>query len=240
MISKFEDRRDAGRQLAKVLKDYRRVAGLLVFGLPRGGVVVAYEVAEALNVPLEVFIVRKLGVPWQKELAMGALAEGGASVINQDVVAACGVTEEIISQVIEEEKNEIARRAKIYRGRSPLPVIRGREIILIDDGLATGATVLAAVKALKRKNPLGIILAVPVGGRETCQEVRQEVDEVICLLSPESFNAVGNWYEHFDQVTDEEVVDLLARSQSKRQPDGMLLENEGRKKGKIAYRRLQP
>lgn len=215
MMQTFQNRRDAGRQLAAKLKAYKNHVGIFVFGLARGGMVVAYEVAKELEAPLDVFLVRKLGVPWEPELAMGAIAEGGVTIINQNIVAGLNITEKELRHVIEQEKKELVRRQRIYRGHRTPPIVQGREIILVDDGLATGATMQAAVKALKERGAKRIIIAVPVGETETCNSLRPEADDVICLLTPCPFEAIGNWYEQFEQTTDEEVVGLLARSQSK-------------------------
>jgi erythromycin esterase-like protein/predicted phosphoribosyltransferase len=209
----FRDRSEAGRQLAAKLAAYANRPDVLVLGLPRGGVPVAYEVARALGAPLDVFIVRKLGVPGYEELAMGAVATGGVRVLNEALVQKLGIPEYVIEVVAAREQEELKRRERLYRGGRPLPDVRGRTVILVDDGLATGATMQAAIKALKQQDPARIVVAVPIASRETCEELRAEVDEVICAVTPEPFQAVGLWYEDFSQTTDEEVRALLARQQ---------------------------
>jgi predicted phosphoribosyltransferase len=207
----FRDRVDAGRQLAARLAHYADRDDVLVLALPRGGVPVGYEVAEALAAPLDVFLVRKLGVPGQEELAMGAIASGGVRVLNESVVNLLNLSEADIAPIELAERRELDRREREYRtGRPPLDV-RGKIVILVDDGLATGSTMRAAVAALKRMGPARVIVAVPVGARETCEELENEADEAICAREPEPFHAVGIWYEDFAQTTDEEVRDLLAR-----------------------------
>ncbi len=212
MAQKFLNRRDAGKQLAAELRPYKKDAGVFVFGLPRGGMVVAYEVANALNAPLDVFLVRKLGVPWQPELAMGAIAEGGFVLMNENIVADLNISKEEIAQVIEQEKKELHRRHRLYRGRQAPPVVEGREVILIDDGLATGATVRVAVKALKERGVKKLIVAVPVGDRGTCDSLRGQVDDLVCLSTPHPLESIGQWYEEFEQTSDEEVIQLLGKS----------------------------
>jgi predicted phosphoribosyltransferase len=209
---RFEDRADAGRKLARQLAAYADRAGVLVLALPRGGVPVGFEVAKALRVPLDVFLVRKLGVPGHEELAMGALASGGVRVINKDVVRGLGIPEEILDEVAAEEGQELRRREHTYRGDRSPPDVKGRTVILVDDGLATGSTMRAAVAALRRLGPARIIVAVPVGAPDTCAELAEEADEAVCALTPEPFLAVGMWYEDFRQTTDEEVRDLLDRA----------------------------
>lgn len=219
-LSRFRDRQDAGRQLALKLASYKKHLDVFVLGLPRGGVVVAYEVAKSLDAPLDVFIVRKLGVPWQPELAMGAIAEGGISVLNQSMVANLNIPQTEINKVVELEKKELKRRQRVYRGSHAPPVVQGREIILVDDGLATGATMRAAIRALKAKGVKKLIIAVPVVDSEIIEDFRKEADEFICLLTPHPLAAIGYWYEAFGQTTDEEVIDLLAKSRNKFQLDG--------------------
>jgi putative phosphoribosyl transferase len=184
---------------------------VLVLGLPRGGVPVAHEVASALGAPLDVFIVRKLGVPGHAELAMGAIASGGVRVVNDSVVGELGITASEMDRVASEELRELERRERLFRGDRPPPQIEGRTVILVDDGLATGSTMRAAVAALRSRSPARIVVAVPVGAAETCEEFRREVDEVVCAEAPLSFRAVGAWYENFDQTSDAEVRDLLRR-----------------------------
>jgi len=210
----FLDRRDAGRMLAQQLSALAGRPDLLVLALPRGGVPVAFEVATALRAPLDVFVVRKLGVPGQEELAMGALASGGLRVLNQDVVRMLDLSPEIIDAVARREEEELTRRERLYRGeRAPLAVA-GRTIILIDDGLATGSTMRAAAAALRQRGPARLIVAVPVAARQTCDQLRREVDEVICAATPSPFLAVGQWYAQFGQTTDDEVRELLRRAEA--------------------------
>lgn len=209
----FRDRADAGRQLAQRLQHYANRPDVLVLGLPRGGVPVAYEVARALNAPLDVFVVRKLGVPDQPELAMGAVASGGVRVLNEDVVTALKMPRQVIEAVAAEEQRELERRERLYRGDRPPLDVRGRTVILVDDGLATGSTMRAAVAALRRLQPARIVVAVPVASPSVCESFRDIVDEIVCLLTPEPFYAVGLWYQDFSQTTDEQVRDLLQRAQ---------------------------
>ena len=208
----FNDRRDAGRQLAARLRASYAGQGrhVIVLGLPRGGVPVAYEVARALHAPLDVFVVRKLGVPGHEELAMGALASGGVRVLNEEVLSYLGLDEKAIERVSRVEGAEIERRERLYRGDRPAPVIAGRTVIIVDDGLATGATMRAAVAALRRLGPARIVVAVPVGALETVAELEQQADELVCVTSPEPFWAVGTWYHDFSQTSDAEVRQLLA------------------------------
>jgi putative phosphoribosyl transferase len=184
----------------------------MVLALPRGGVPVGYEVAQALHAPLDVFLVRKLGVPGHEELAMGAVATGGVRVLNEQVVRALHIPEQVIDAVARWELEELARRERLYRGDRPPPDVHGRTVILVDDGLATGATMLAAVRALRQQHPARIVVAVPIASRDTCELLRDEVDDVICAATPDPFYAVGLWYENFEQLTDEEVRELLARA----------------------------
>jgi erythromycin esterase-like protein/predicted phosphoribosyltransferase len=207
----FRDRREAGRVLAEKLTAYANRSDVLVLALPRGGVPVGYEVAGALGAPLDVFVVRKLGVPGYEELAMGAVATGGVLVLNDQLVERLGIPQHIIDAVAARERQELARRERLYRsGRPPLDV-RGRTVILVDDGLATGATMHAAIQALRQQNPARIVVAVPTASPETCEEMRARADDVICGITPEPFDAVGRWYRDFSQTTDEEVGVLLAQ-----------------------------
>jgi putative phosphoribosyl transferase len=208
----FRDRREAGRLLAATLTAYANRPDVLVLALPRGGVPVAYEVARALGAPLDVFLVRKLGVPGHEELAMGAIATGGVRVINDELVRALRIPDEMIEAVVAKEQQELERRERLYRGDRPPPDVRGRTVILVDDGLATGATMYAAVKALQQQQAARIVVAVPIASPETCEQLSGEVDDIICAVTPEPFYAVGLWYEDFSQTTDEEVHDLLARA----------------------------
>jgi predicted phosphoribosyltransferase len=209
---RYRDRRQAGRFLAEKLGSYADRPDVLVLALPRGGVPVAFEVAQALGAPLDVFLVRKLGVPGHEELAMGALATGDVCVLNEDVIQTLDIPERIINAVAMQARRELMRREQAYRGDRPPPEIRGRTIILVDDGLATGSTMRAAVAALRQQQPARIVVAVPLGSPNTCTELRDEADEVVCALTPEPFHAVGMWYEDFSQTTDEEVHELLARA----------------------------
>jgi erythromycin esterase-like protein/predicted phosphoribosyltransferase len=207
----FRDRREAGRRLAAKLAAYANRPDVLVLALPRGGVPVAYEVARALRAPLDVFVVRKLGVPGYEELAMGAVATGGARVLNDDIVTALRIPPYMIDAVADREHEELRRRERVYRGGRPPPELRGRTVILVDDGLATGATMLAAIKALRQLQPARIVVAVPTAAPDTCEALRAVVDDVVCAITPEPFQAVGRWYEDFSQTTDDEVRELLAQ-----------------------------
>jgi predicted phosphoribosyltransferase len=210
----FRDRRDAGRRLAAELTNYAEQNDVLVLALPRGGVPVAYEVARALHAPLDVFMVRKLGVPGYEELAMGAIATGGVRVLDEEVVRMLHLPRDVIERATAIEMTELERRERQYRGDRPAPDVRGRTVILIDDGLATGSTMRAAIAALKKEGAKRIVVAVPVAPPETCQALRAQVDDVVCAVTPEPFRAVGLWYGDFSQTTDEEVRDLLARAAS--------------------------
>jgi predicted phosphoribosyltransferase len=210
----FPNRADAGRFLAEKLARYANRDDVIVLGLPRGGVPVAYEVAKRLRAPLDVFIVRKLGVPGFEELAVGAIASGGVRVLNEDVARALPSANEIIESVTARETAELERREQIYRDGRPAPELRDRIVILIDDGLATGATMRAAVKALRQRGVGKIVVAVPVGPPDTCREFEEDADEVVCGIAPEFFQAVGQYYEDFSQTSDEEVRELLARAAS--------------------------
>ena len=205
----FRDRREAGRALAEELATYRDRDGVLVFGLARGGVPVAWEVAAALHAPLDVFLVRKLGVPRWSELAMGALASGGGVVMNDNVVSSLHITDDQVREVIANETAELVRREQAYRGGRPIADPRGKIVILVDDGIATGASMLAAVRALRAAGPQSIVVAVPVGPLSTCRELAQEADDVVCATMPPGFEAVGQVYADFHQVSDDEVRDLL-------------------------------
>jgi putative phosphoribosyl transferase len=208
----FKDRRDAGKQLAQELLAYAGRSDVIVLALPRGGVPVAYEVARTLNAPLDIFIVRKLGLPGHEELAIGAIASGGIRVLNHDIVQGLKIPQTMIDTVTRQELQELERRERAYRGDRPPPDIRGRTVILIDDGLATGASMRAAIAALRAQNPARIVVAVPTAAPETCAAFESEVDEVICAMTPEPFYGVGRWYEDFSQTTDEEVRALLEQA----------------------------
>jgi putative phosphoribosyl transferase len=215
MEGAFQNRAEAGRLLAQKLSKYTGRDDVIVLGLPRGGVPVAYEVARALGVPLDVFIVRKLGVPGFEELAVGAIASGGVRVLNEDVMRALPNVDEIIESVTAREAAEMERREKSYRDGRPAPELRDRTVILVDDGLATGATMRAAVKALRQRGAAKIVVAVPVGPPDTCREFEDVADETVCATAPEFFQAVGQYYEDFSQTTDDEVRELLARAAQK-------------------------
>jgi len=215
----FRDRSDAGRHLAAILVTYANDPDLLVLALPRGGVPVAYEVAISLNAPLDVFVVRKLGVPWHEELAMGAIATGGVRVLNKEVVQSLGIPPEVIDRITMDERRELKRRERAFRDDRPTPHIDDRIIILVDDGLATGATMRAAVAALRQQHPRRLVVAVPIAAPETCDAFRAEVDEIICAVEPQHLDGVGRWYWDFSQTTDEEVRDLLRRAAQRKPAD---------------------
>ena len=212
MNQPFRDRRDAGRLLAEKLSAYANRPDVIVLALPRGGVPVAYEVGRALNAPLDVFPVRKLGVPGHDELAMGAIAPGGIRVLNDELVRALRIPDDLLDAVVAKEEQELTRREQLYRGdRAPIDV-RGKTVILVDDGLATGATMLAAIKALRQHQAGRIVVAVPIAAPETCDQMRAYVDDIVCAVTPEPFYAVGLWYENFSQTSDEEVRELLKQT----------------------------
>ena len=212
----FQDRFDAGRSLASKLSHLAHRSDVVVLALPRGGVPVAYEVARALNAPLDIFVVRKLGLPGYAELAMGAIASGGVRVLNEGLVRELAITEDVIDAVVAKEERELERRERQYRdGRPPIEV-EGRTVIIVDDGLATGSSMRVAALALKNRKPAHVVVAVPVAARETCAEFESEVDQVICAATPEPFWAVGQWYRDFSQTSDEEVRELLRRAASHR------------------------
>ena len=208
----FRDRREAGRLLAAQLGKYANRPDVIVLALPRGGVPVAYEVARQLGAPLDIFLVRKLGVPGYEELAMGAIASGGVRVLNDQLMGMLHIPDDIIDEVAAWEQRELMRREHLYRGERPPPDVRGRTVILVDDGLATGSTMQAAIKALRQQQPARIVVAVPTASPDVCEQLRSQADEVICAITPEPFHAVGLWYGDFSQTMDEEVRDLLARS----------------------------
>jgi len=208
----FRDRTDAGRSLAFQLLNYKNNPKVLVLALPRGGVPVAFEVASELNAALDIFVVRKLGVPGYEELAMGAIASGGARVLNNAVIQDLAISPETIDEVTRREEEELHRRERVYRGgRSPLS-IAGKIVILVDDGLATGSSMRAAVAAVRQEKAARIIAAVPVGAQEICSDLSKEADEVVCTVIPRGFHAVGIWYDNFTQTTDAEVQDLMRRA----------------------------
>ncbi len=216
----LRDRADAGQQLAKKLRAYAGQRDLLVLGLARGGVPVAYEIALALHAPLDSLVVRKLGVPGYEELALGAIASGGVRVLNQDIVNAWAISDEQIALVTAREQQEIERRERAYRGGRPALNIQGKTVILVDDGIATGATLRAAIALLRTQAPAKLIVAVGVAPRETCQALEIEVDEVVCLYQPEPFEAVGLWFANFAPTTDEEVRILLTQASLRFEQEG--------------------
>jgi putative phosphoribosyl transferase len=214
----FRDRTEAGQLLARKLRRYADRPDVIVLALPRGGVPVAYEVAKALHAPLDIFLVRKLGVPGQEELAMGAIATGGIRVLNEDVVRMLNIPPRVIDSVAAQEARELERRERLYRGDRPAPDVTGRTVILVDDGLATGSSMRAAVAALRQKNPSRIVVAVPIAAAATCREFEAEVDEIVCYATPEPFYSVGLWYEDFSQTADEEIRQLLERATNQPSP----------------------
>jgi predicted phosphoribosyltransferase len=212
----FQGRRDAGRVLASLLQHYRGRDDVIVLALPRGGVPVAYEVARALGAPLDVFLVRKLGVPGHEELAMGAIASGGVIVLEDDVVRGLDIPPEVIQRVADQEARELERRERAYRGDRPFPNLAGKVVILVDDGLATGSSMRAAIQAVRSRRPARIVVAVPAAPESTCRELEHEVDEVICAVTPAPFFAVGQAYWDFTQTTDDEVRALLRSAEDER------------------------
>lgn len=217
-VEPFTDRRAAGRELGRLLAAYAGREGLAVLGLPRGGVPVAYEVARTLGAPLDVFVVRKLGVPGHEELAMGAIASGGVQVVNEDVLAAAGVGRAGLDAVTVRERGELARRERAYRGERGALALAGRVALVVDDGLATGATMRAAIAALRRRDVAATVVAVPVAAPEICAELARHADELVCALAPRPFVAVGAWYEDFDATSDAEVRSLLDAAARERRP----------------------
>lgn len=213
---RYRDRKEAGQRLAERLLDYRDRPDVVVLGLPRGGVVVASEIARRLHAPLDVFVVRKLGVPGQEELAMGAIASGGVRVLNSAVVDVCGIPASVIEEVTEQERRELERRERLYRGVRPPIAIEGRTVILVDDGIATGATMRAAVAALRRLKPARIIVAAPTAAPQACELLAKEADEVVCDIMPDPFYSVGLWYDDFTQNSDEEIRELLEHAAASR------------------------
>jgi len=220
MDERFQNRTEAGRRLAAALVRYAGRNDVLVLGLPRGGVPVAFEIASALDAPLDVFIVRKLGLPGHEEFGIGAIASGGMRIVDESVLRAYGVDADTLDQITTRELRELGRREQLYRDGRPFPAIENRIVILVDDGLATGSTMRAAVAALREKRPREIVVAVPVGARETCAAMAALADEIVCLETPDPFYAVGLWYMNFEQTEDEEVHDLLERAAAKTVPRG--------------------
>ncbi|WED44457.1 phosphoribosyltransferase [Legionella cardiaca] len=213
-MDKFINRHEAGRILADQLKSYANNPDVIVLALPRGGAPVGYEIAKALSAPLDVFIVRKLGVPGHEELAMGAIASGSTVIFNEEIIDALHVSKEAIDSVIHSEEQELARRENMYRHNQPYPSLKNKIVILVDDGVATGATMRAAIKSLRKQNPARLVMAIPVAAYSTYQEMAKLVDEIICPLQPLHFYAVGLWYEDFAQTSDNEVSALLANKTS--------------------------
>ena len=205
----FRNRHEAGRDLARDLLEYAGRHDVVILALPRGGVPVGYEIAQALHAPLDLLIVRKLGVPGEEELAFGAIATGNIRVLHDTVIRHTGLSDAAIEQVTRDEAHELLRREQAYRGHRPPPAIEGRIVILVDDGLATGSTMRAAIAAVRQRRPARIVVAVPVASHETCEELRHEADEVHCSITPLLFSGVGQWYEDFSQTTDAEVRELL-------------------------------
>jgi putative phosphoribosyl transferase len=214
----FKNRTTAGQTLAGELTDYANRSDVIVLGLPRGGVPVAFEVAQALKAPLDVVVVRKLGVPEQEELAMGAIASGGVRIINEHIVNQMNISDDMIARVAVQEERELERRELLYRGDRPFSDLRERTVILVDDGLATGATMWAAVASVRRQHPAQIVIAVPVATTETCQELATAVDKIVCAATPSPFYSVGMWYKDFPQTTDDQVRHLLAKTETNHQP----------------------
>lgn len=216
MGSLFLDRRDAGRRVAARLLEYANDPDVIILALPRGGVPVAYEVAHALNAPLDLFVVRKLGAPGQEEMAIGAIASGGVRVLNEELIDYLGISDADVERIAGKEERELRRQEKEYRGDAPLPKLAGRTVVLVDDGLATGATMKAAIAALRERDPGRLIVAVPTSEPTVCAEMRRLADDCICATTPIPFRAVGIWYEDFSQTTDEEVRLLLKRNRGER------------------------
>jgi putative phosphoribosyl transferase len=206
----FHDRADAGRKLAKELRSYADRNDVLVLGIPRGGVVVAFEVAKALHAPLDIFVSRKLGVPGQEELAFGAVSSGGVRILDQEIVGALAIPQRQIEECSQRAREELERRERLYRGGRPPLALEGRTVILVDDGIATGSSMRAAIQALRQLKPARLAVAVPVAPQATCARLKREVDELVCVQTPKYFYAIGQFYEDFSQVGDEEVSELLA------------------------------
>ena len=215
MTQPFTNRREAGRILAERLRGHVPRSNVVVLALPRGGVPVAYEVAAALDAPLDVFVVRKLGVPGNEEYAIGAIASGDIGLVDAGTVAMLGLSRQDIDRIVEAERRELGRRERLYRGGRPFPDLAGKTVVLVDDGLATGATMRAAIEALRSRGPAAVIAAVPVASREACAMVAAAADDCVCALTPAPFHGVGKWYADFSQTTDDEVLDLLARADAR-------------------------
>lgn len=218
MSERFLNRTEAGRQLAAELTRYASRSDVLVLGLPRGGVPVAFEIALALDAPLDVFVVRKLGLPGHEEFGIGAIASGGVRVVDESVLRAYGVDADVLDRITERERRELERREQLYRDERPFPSVADRIVILVDDGLATGSTMRAAIAALRAEHPREVVVAAPVGAPETCAAIAQLADDLVCLETPDPFYAVGLWYQDFEQTDDEEVHDLLERAAARTAP----------------------
>lgn len=223
MPNRFQDRSDAGRQLAGLLS-HLRGKDVIVLGLPRGGLLVAYEVAHALQAPLDLLNVRKLGVPWQEELAMGAIATGGVQVLNNDIIMSAGVNKEELEEVATLQQLELQRREHLYRGGRPAPSLHGRTVVLVDDGIATGSTVRAAIAVIRAQHPARLVLAVPVAQDSIAAALEAEVDELVCVRRPGDLYAISAWYDHFPQTTDREIQEVLMRAAA--EPAASRLESE--------------
>ncbi|QRN03583.1 phosphoribosyltransferase [Legionella sp. MW5194] len=215
-MERYTDRGEAGKILAEHLIDYKKKPNTLVLALPRGGVPVGFAIATALSIPLDVLLVRKLGVPGHKEFAFGALASGNTVFVNENIVRSLALDEQMIKKVMADEEKELARRQTVYRGGRPFPALKNKSVILVDDGMATGATMRAAIHCVYQHKPASVIVAVPVAAYATCEEVSTLVDRLVCPFRPENFYAVGLWYDNFDQTTDEEVSELLTMAQAER------------------------
>ncbi|MBA2651952.1 MAG: phosphoribosyltransferase [Tatlockia sp.] len=211
-MEKFLNRHEAGIALAKELKPYSHQSEAIIIALPRGGVPVAYEIAKALSIPLDILIVRKLGVPGHEELAMGAISSGDTIIFNDEIINSLNLSDSVIQSVIQIEKKELNRRESLYRNNKPLPSLKDKTVILVDDGIATGATMLAALQSITQQKAAQLIIAVPVAALSTCKEFASKAHQFICLLKPVDFYAVGLWYEDFTQTTDEEVAELLIKA----------------------------
>jgi len=220
LMDKFRDRQDAGIILARYLNNYANQSNVIVLALPRGGVPVGYEIALALSVPLDIFIVRKLGIPGHEEVAMGAIASGDTVIFNETLINSLHLNQSSIDSILQSEQQELMRRERLYRGNRAFPALSGKTVILVDDGMATGASMQAAVAALRKHEPASIIIAIPVAAPQTCEEIAKLVDRIVCPMKPINFYAVGLWYESFSQVSDDEVIALLEKSNSTRKMPG--------------------
>jgi putative phosphoribosyl transferase len=220
-MNRFRDRREAGRLLARRLSKYVGRSNVIVLGLPRGGVPVAYEVAHALGAPLDVFVVRKIGHPWNDEVGLGAIASGGVQVLDRNLAHQLGTTDAQLNRIVAREQRELRRREQLYRADRPFPDLAGHTVILVDDGLATGASARTAVEALRAYHPMTIVVAAPVSSRDACARVLRVADECVCVMTPEPFYGVGAWYDDFSQTTDGDVLELLGAEDGAEQPVGV-------------------